>query len=98
MAPSTPPPPRSDSLAALTIASTSSVVMSASITSIMLSSAPVPRHLLAHDAPHGVFHRLALRFHVLSQRLVDERLVVAAPGSVHARLEPAENVVVQPDR
>src|SRR5439155_11426670 len=68
MAPSTPPPPSNDELAALTMASTSSAVMSPCQT--------LARMLLRHKHP-GV----ALHGHRLGRR---ERIVVVAEIEIHA--------------
>src|SRR5687768_11261571 len=74
MAPSTPPPPRSDGLAALTITSTSSVVMSPTTTSMLMASAIVVAELgelVAHRLEHAANARedlLLVLAHLLKTR------------------------------
>ena len=56
-----------------------------------------PPELLAKDAPNGTLERFGPTSGVLTQRVVDERLVAAAPGRVHLLPKPVDQVVVEAD-
>src|SRR5262245_56773779 len=86
MAPSTPPPPSSDWLAALTMASTESVVMSATqISSCVVPTVAVSRSLpsfINSSVPVGALFQSVERF-----RRLDHDLVGIEPRQTAAVLE-----------
>ncbi len=56
------------------------------------------RELLPHHPPDRVFERLTAPTHVVSQGLIDQRLIARTPSGVGLRTKPFENVVIQADR
>src|SRR5207249_7156046 len=56
-----------------------------------------PPELLAKDAPNGTLERFGPTSGVLTQRVVDERLVTAAARGMHLLPEPVDHVVVEAD-
>src|SRR5580704_4048851 len=99
MAPSTPPPPSRDWLAALTMASTVSVVMSATQISIRaaptsaMSSAGTSGIKVSLSRPFGL--RLGLQVHRALHADIVEMLVEETPGGTYAAdMQHVEEIVV----
>jgi hypothetical protein len=53
--------------------------------------------LLPHDTAQGCFNGLGWRIDQLPQRLIDQRLVIAAAGVIYLLVKPGDDVVVQTD-
>src|SRR6185437_265743 len=100
MAPSTPPPPKSDELAALTIASTSSVVMSA--TTMSRCVVPISAVSKVIDATLSPVLGICLRLEIQAARYADivvMRVEESARGTAPVISQHLEEVVigVEPD-